>query len=156
MPSCSTVPCTPQERPEPVAELDWCVVGSEGRRGGAGRREAEVRRPEERGAQRRESAGPRPVLASLVEAARIMGADGAVELAGAQAHWPEVAGEAVTAHARPTALRNGVLTVTVDHNAWAVELRLLSGDLLRRLQPSCPTVHAIAVQVSLERPARPE
>ena len=54
----------------------------------------------------------------------MMGLEGALELAEVQAHWEEVAGEAVAAHAWPTALRQGVLTVAVDHHAWAAELRL--------------------------------
>ena len=65
-----------------------------------------------------------------------------------QAHWAKVVGEEVAAHAWPTALRQGVLTVAVDHHAWAIELRLLSADLLSVLQVPCPTVQAIAVQVS--------
>jgi predicted nucleic acid-binding Zn ribbon protein len=103
-----------------------------------------------------DNSGPRPVVASLAEATRILGLEGAVELAGVQAHWEQVAGEAVAAHAWPTALRQGVLTIAVDHHAWAVELRLLSANLLRRLQVPCPTVQAIAVQVSLAPAPRPE
>ena len=103
-----------------------------------------------------DSASPRPVVASLAEATRIMGLEGALELAGVQAHWEKVVGEAVAAHAWPTALRQGVLTVAVDHHAWAVELRLLSAHLLSVLQVPCPTVQAIAVQVSLAPAPRPE
>jgi predicted nucleic acid-binding Zn ribbon protein len=86
----------------------------------------------------------------------MMGLEGAVELAEVQAHWVEVAGEAVAAHAWPTALRQGVLTVAADHHAWAAQLRLLSAHLLRGLQVPCPTVQAIAVQVSLAAAPRPE
>jgi predicted nucleic acid-binding Zn ribbon protein len=86
----------------------------------------------------------------------MMGLEGAVELAEVQAHWVEVAGEAVAAHAWPTALRQGLLTVTADHHAWAAQLRLLSGHLLRRLQVPCPTVQAIAVQVNFAPAPRPE
>ncbi len=124
------------------------TYGGQGRlagHGGGGRRAA-----------RGDSASPRPVVASLAEATRIMGLEGAVELAGVQAHWQEVAGEAVAAHAWPTALRQGVLTVAADHHAWAAELRLLSAHILRGLQVPCPTVQAIAVQVSLAPAPRPE
>jgi predicted nucleic acid-binding Zn ribbon protein len=85
-----------------------------------------------------------------------MGLEGAVELAAVQSHWAEVAGEAVAAHAWPTALRQGVLTVAADHHAWAAELRLLSSHILRGLQVPCPMVQAIAVQVSLAPASRPE
>jgi predicted nucleic acid-binding Zn ribbon protein len=126
-------------------------VGTYGDRGGPAGREGRGRR-----AAGGDSASPRPVVASLAEATRIMGLEGAIELAGVQAQWEQVAGEAVAAHAWPTALRQGVLTVAVDHHAWAVELRLLSADLLRGLQVPCPTVQAIAVQVSLAPAPRPE
>jgi len=86
----------------------------------------------------------------------MMGFEGAVELAEVQAHWVKVAGEAVAAHAWPTALRQGVLTVAVDHHAWAAQLRLLSSHLLDRLQVPCPTVRALAIQVSLTPAPRPE
>jgi predicted nucleic acid-binding Zn ribbon protein len=85
-----------------------------------------------------------------------MGLEGAIELTDVQAHWAEVAGAAVAAHAWPSALRNGVLTIAVDHHAWAAELRLLSAHLLQALQASCPTVQAIAVQVSLGPVPRPQ
>jgi predicted nucleic acid-binding Zn ribbon protein len=49
------------------------------------------------------------------------------------ARWEELVGVDVAAHAVPKTLRDGVLTVAVDHPAWASSLRLLSADLLRRL-----------------------
>lgn len=86
----------------------------------------------------------------------MMGLEGAVELAEVQAHWVDVAGEAVAAHAWPTALRQGVLTVAVDHYAWAAQLRLLSSHLLDGLRVPCPTVQALAIQVSLTAAPRPK
>ena len=126
-------------------------MGTYGDRGGLGGHGGRGRR-----AAGGDNANPRPVVASLAEATRILGLEGAVELAGVQAHWDEVAGEAMAAHAWPTALRQGVLTVAVDHHAWAVELRLLAAHILGALQVPCPTVQAIAVQVSLAPAPRPE
>lgn len=119
------------------------MVNTHGRRSAAG------------GQPRGASAGPQPVVVSLPEAARMMGLQGAVELAAVQARWAEVAGAAAAAHSWPTSLRHGVLTVAADHHTWAAQLRLLSGQLLAGLQVSCPTVQAIAVQVSLARPGGP-
>jgi predicted nucleic acid-binding Zn ribbon protein len=126
-------------------------MSTDGRQGGFGGHGRGGRK-----AARGDNAGPRPVVASLAEATRMMGLEGAVELAEVQAHWVEVAGEAVAAHAWPTALRQGVLMVAADHHAWAAQLRLLSAHLLRGLQVPCPTVQAIAVQVSLAAVPRPE
>jgi predicted nucleic acid-binding Zn ribbon protein len=91
---------------------------------------------------------PRRVAVSLPEAARIMGARGAIELAQVRAAWPEAVGPQAAAHAWPKALSKGVLTVATDHHAWATELRLLASELLRRLQVKCPSVRSIVVVVS--------
>jgi predicted nucleic acid-binding Zn ribbon protein len=65
------------------------------------------------------------------------------------AHWEELVGPDVAAHARPTSLRDGVLTVTVDHPAWATSLRMLSADLLARLreQSGCDEARELVVHV---------
>jgi predicted nucleic acid-binding Zn ribbon protein len=114
------------------------VVGIEGQ---GTRRAAKKRRGRREG-------DPTRISVSLPEAARLLGADGAVELAVLRRNWAHLAGPQVAAHAHPTSLAHGVLTVTTDHHAWAAELRLLSGELLQCLQVSCPAVRAIAVQVS--------
>jgi len=91
---------------------------------------------------------PRPVAASLPEAARRIGADGAVELAAVREAWPEIAGVQTAEHVWPKSLAGGVLTVAADHHAWATELRLFASELLKRLQVRCPSVQSIAVVVS--------
>jgi predicted nucleic acid-binding Zn ribbon protein len=50
-----------------------------------------------------------------------------------QAVWEQAAGAAVAAAARPTAERDGVLTVTCEAAVWAQELDLMAGELLARL-----------------------
>jgi predicted nucleic acid-binding Zn ribbon protein len=54
-------------------------------------------------------------------------------LAGVQATWERAAGPAVAAAARPTAERDGVLTVTCSAAVWAQELSLMAGELIPRL-----------------------
>ena len=91
---------------------------------------------------------PRPVSTSLPEAARRIGAQGAVELSAVCQVWPEIVGPQAATHAWPKAFASGVLTVAADHHAWATELRLVAADLLRRLQVPCPSVRSIVVVVS--------
>ncbi len=91
---------------------------------------------------------PRRISASLPEAARLIGAQGAMELAAVRRAWADVVGQQAAAHLRPKAFTGGVLTVAADHHAWATELRLLASDLLKRLQVPCPSVRSIAVVVS--------
>ncbi|MCW2969403.1 MAG: hypothetical protein JWO23_530 [Solirubrobacterales bacterium] len=54
-------------------------------------------------------------------------------LARVQATWERAAGPAVAAAARPTAERDGVLTVTCSAAVWAHELSLMAGELIPRL-----------------------
>jgi predicted nucleic acid-binding Zn ribbon protein len=54
-------------------------------------------------------------------------------LARVQEVWERTVGPAIAASARPTAERNGVLTVICEAAVWAQELDLMSGELLVRL-----------------------
>jgi predicted nucleic acid-binding Zn ribbon protein len=49
------------------------------------------------------------------------------------AAWPEVAGAAIAAEARPASEREGTVTVECSSAVWAHELELLGPDLLGRL-----------------------
>jgi predicted nucleic acid-binding Zn ribbon protein len=54
-------------------------------------------------------------------------------LARVQEIWECTAGPAVAAEARPTAERDGVLTVTCAAAVWAQELNLMGAELIPRL-----------------------
>lgn len=71
-------------------------------------------------------------LALAVEglAARVEPATG---LARAQRVWPEVVGATIAAAARPTAQRDGVLTVTCSDSVWSAELEMMGPQLAERL-----------------------
>jgi predicted nucleic acid-binding Zn ribbon protein len=91
---------------------------------------------------------PKRVSASLSEAARLMGAQGAIELSAVRQVWVEMVGPQAATHLWPKAFAAGALTVAADHHAWAAELRLLASDLQKRLQVPCPFVRSIIVVVS--------
>jgi predicted nucleic acid-binding Zn ribbon protein len=48
--------------------------------------------------------------------------------------WPELVGEQVAAHCRPTRLRDGELVIEAETTAWATQLRLLSRTLTGKLR----------------------
>jgi predicted nucleic acid-binding Zn ribbon protein len=48
------------------------------------------------------------------------------------AHWTEVVGDDVAAHARLVSVRDGVLTVAVDDPVWATQLRYLETAVVER------------------------
>ncbi|WP_442792151.1 DUF721 domain-containing protein [Micromonospora sp. NBC_01796] len=47
--------------------------------------------------------------------------------------WEKVVGPDVAKHSRPIKLENGELTVEAESTAWATQLRLLAGSLLKRI-----------------------
>lgn len=57
----------------------------------------------------------------------------ATPLARVQEVWPEAAGPAIAAAARPVAERDGVVTVLCEAAVWAAELELLAPDLIPRI-----------------------
>jgi predicted nucleic acid-binding Zn ribbon protein len=67
---------------------------------------------------------------SLHEYARSLGLRQPDAFARVHAAWPEVVGSAVAAATRPTALRDGTLTVEVDGPEWATQLRYLEQQLV--------------------------
>jgi predicted nucleic acid-binding Zn ribbon protein len=47
--------------------------------------------------------------------------------------WERVVGPDIAQHSRPVKLEDGELTVEAESTAWATQLRLLAGSLLRRI-----------------------
>lgn len=47
--------------------------------------------------------------------------------------WVAVVGQQIADHASPTALNDGVLSVTAESTAWATQLRIIQAQLLARI-----------------------
>jgi predicted nucleic acid-binding Zn ribbon protein len=77
---------------------------------------------------------PRPLSHALAQLTGALAP--ASTLAHVQEVWGGVAGSALAAAARPTAERDGVLSVTCEASVWAQELDLMSADLIERLNAS--------------------
>ena len=56
-----------------------------------------------------------------------------VEAAGAVGDWPQRVGPQIAAVTRATAVNEGTLFVSVATSAWLMELNLMKGELLRRV-----------------------
>jgi predicted nucleic acid-binding Zn ribbon protein len=74
---------------------------------------------------------PRPLSAIMRELTSALAP--ASTLARVQEVWERTVGPAIAASARPTAERDGVLSVTCEAAVWAQELDLMAGDLIPRL-----------------------
>lgn len=67
--------------------------------------------------------------------------------------WADLVGEAVAAHSRVRAVRNGVIEVAVDSPAWATEFRYLEGDLVGRVSAVVGEGVVTGVRAVVEVPA---
>jgi predicted nucleic acid-binding Zn ribbon protein len=94
----------------------------------------------------RRDSGPQSLDASLDALSSQLGMAESRGLARLFAHWEEIVGPAIAGHVRPQRLDADVLVVTVDHPAWATQVRHLGEDLLDR----------VAETTTLARPANLE
>jgi predicted nucleic acid-binding Zn ribbon protein len=79
---------------------------------------------------------PRPLSAVVPDFTAALAP--ASTLARAQTVWEHAAGAAIAACARPTAERDGVLTVTCEAAVWAQELNLMADELIARINAQLP------------------
>ncbi len=90
---------------------------------------------------------PRPLDGSLEALSRAAGPGGRGRGVGRLfAGWTEIVGEAMAEHVRPVRIDRSALVVTVDHPAWATQVRRLGDTLLDRA----------SAYAGVERPGRLE
>jgi predicted nucleic acid-binding Zn ribbon protein len=61
--------------------------------------------------------------------------------------WAQIVGGDLAAHTTPERLTDGELTVVADSTAWATQLRLLSGQLIKRLNAELGEGSVLRVRV---------
>ncbi len=110
---------------------------SQGKNVGRGRTSPTVRRIAGR---RRTWSGPGPdvrdpqtLAAATQDLARARGWSVRVAEGTVLGQWQTVVGEHICAHATPTALRDGVLSVAAESTAWATQLRMVQAQLLAKI-----------------------
>jgi predicted nucleic acid-binding Zn ribbon protein len=111
----------------------------QGRNVGQGRRSPAPRRVAG-AARRRTWSGPGPdardpqlLGAAARDLAKTRGWSSRVAEGSVFGQWNVVAGEQIAAHAVPTALRGGVLSITAESTAWATQLRMVQAQLLAKI-----------------------
>lgn len=80
----------------------------------------------------RRDSEPRPLDGSLDALSRRFGFSGARGLGRLFAGWEDLVGQAMAEHVRPVRIDATSLVVTVDHPAWATQVRRLGDTLLDR------------------------
>jgi predicted nucleic acid-binding Zn ribbon protein len=68
-------------------------------------------------------------------------------------HWPLVVGQDIADHATPTALNEGVLSVTAESTAWATQLRMVQAQLLAKI--AAAVGNGVVTSLKITGPAAP-
>lgn len=76
---------------------------------------------------------PQQLGAAAQAVARSRGWSGRVAEGSIFGRWTEVVGDQIAAHATPTGLREGVLTVSAESTAWATQLRMVQAQVLAKI-----------------------
>ena len=95
--------------------------------------------------------GPRPLDASLDAVSRKLGMRDSRGLGRLFAHWSEIVGPGMADHVRPVRLDRDSLVVTVDHPAWATQVRRMSDLLLDRVAEETGSARPSRVEVRVQR-----
>lgn len=69
------------------------------------------------------------------------------------AQWNTIIGSEISEHCEPITLLDGRLTIQTKTTAWATQLRLLSSELLKRIQSSAPG--AVVEEIYVIGPSAP-
>lgn len=67
--------------------------------------------------------------------------------------WNTVVGEQIAAHATPTSLREGVLSVSAESTAWATQLRMVQAQLLAKI--AAAVGDGVVTQLKIVGPVAP-
>lgn len=80
-----------------------------------------------------DSRDPQPLSAAARDLTRNRGWSPRVAEASVFGRWPAVVGDQIAAHAAPTSLREGVLTISAESTAWATQLRMVQSQVLAKI-----------------------
>ncbi len=80
-----------------------------------------------------DSRDPQPFGSAARDVARTRGWSGRVAQGAVFGRWTAVVGEQIAAHATPTTLHDGVLTISAESTAWATQLRMVQAQLLAKI-----------------------
>lgn len=100
---------------------------------------------------RRYGDSPRPVRAGIERVMTHLRAPEPSIVEAVFAHWPDLVGDVIGAHARPVRIVDGTLVVEVDEPAWASELTWMADDLQAQLAKRLDTNEINKISVQLAR-----
>lgn len=77
---------------------------------------------------------PQPLGTGLTAIARRNGWQSSLEVGAVMGRWPELVGESVAAHCSPEKFEPPALVIRASSTTWATQLRIMTVDLLDRLE----------------------
>ncbi|KAA1248371.1 DUF721 family protein [Mycobacterium simiae] len=80
-----------------------------------------------------DSRDPQPLGRLTRELAKKRGWSAQVAEGTVLGEWTSVVGQQIADHAAPTALHDGILSVTAESTAWATQLRIMQAQLLAKI-----------------------
>jgi predicted nucleic acid-binding Zn ribbon protein len=95
--------------------------------------------------------GPHSLEASLDAVTRQLGMKDSKGLGRLFSRWPEIVGAAMAGHVQPIRLDSEALVVSVDHPAWATQVRHLWDELLDRVVEETGAVRPNRLEVRVRR-----
>ena len=100
---------------------------------------------------------PAPLTSAIEHLIAETGWELAVATGSVFGRWAQIVGPDLAAHTTPDGLSDGELVVNADSTAWATQLRLLAGELVRRLNAELGdgTVRRVKVRGPGTQPRRP-
>jgi len=99
--------------------------------------------------------GKRPAKVGTVlsDVLRRYGVEKQIERMGVLGLWPDIVGEQLAEVTHARAVQDGVLIVEVRNSAWLMELNMMKGDFLGRVNdrlPDAPLERIVFVQAETE------
>jgi predicted nucleic acid-binding Zn ribbon protein len=99
---------------------------------------------------------PQPLTTAIHGLLGDQGWETAAAVGSVFGRWPQIVGADLAAHTRPDRFTDGELLVIADSTAWATQVRLLAGTLVRRLNSELGEGTVTRVKVrGPEQPRRP-
>ncbi|MCV7410428.1 hypothetical protein AWC05_00100 [Mycobacterium florentinum] len=96
---------------------------------------------------------PQPMGSVARDLAKKRGWSGRVAEGTVLGHWASVVGQQIADHATPTALSEGVLSVTAESTAWATQLRMIQAQLLAKI--AAAVGNGVVTSLKITGPAAP-
>lgn len=109
--------------------------------------------PVSRSARRGRRDDPQPLTAAIGGLISEQGWTLAAATGSVFGRWEQIVGAQLAAHTSPEGLAGGELTITADSTAWATQVRLLAGQLIRRLNAELGD--GVVQRVKVRGPAGP-